>query len=79
VLQALGGINYVTLWEKIRRGQFPAGYVLWNNVVKWRSDEVEAWLADRLGPDAKKQKLLGMPGHTPLAGKKRGRKPKASA
>ena len=77
---AMIGVSYPTLWERIRKGQFPAGYVLWNRQVRWKADEVEAWLAAcTSGPTAKKQALLGMPGHKPLGGRKRGRKPHSAS
>jgi prophage regulatory protein len=43
----LRACSYSTLYRDIKAGRFPAPYRLGSNSVRWRSDEVEAWLANR--------------------------------
>ena len=37
------GLSYVTIWERMRRGEFPRSVVLGNKVA-WYESEVDAWL-----------------------------------
>lgn len=41
------GLSRSTIYEMIRRGEFPAPIELGPNRVGWLSDEIDAWLATR--------------------------------
>jgi predicted DNA-binding transcriptional regulator AlpA len=41
----LTGLTYPTIWKMMRAGAFPRSRVV-GGKSKWRSDEVEHWLAD---------------------------------
>jgi predicted DNA-binding transcriptional regulator AlpA len=42
---AIVGATYPTIWEWMRAGKFPRGRIV-GGKSKWRSDEIEQWLAD---------------------------------
>lgn len=43
---ALVGVSYPTIWAWTRAGKFPPARVIGGgNRVRWRSDEINAWLA----------------------------------
>jgi prophage regulatory protein len=41
------GLSKSTLWELVRRGQFPRPVRISSRAVAWRSSEVERWIAER--------------------------------
>jgi predicted DNA-binding transcriptional regulator AlpA len=41
---AIVGCTYPTLWQMMRRGEFPRSRVVGEKSL-WRSDEIDAWLA----------------------------------
>ena len=41
------GLSRVTLWKKIRTGQFPAPVDLGGGKIGFYSDELDRWLAER--------------------------------
>ncbi len=41
------GLNRVTLWRKIAKGQFPAPVQLSENSIGFYEDEIAAWLESR--------------------------------
>jgi prophage regulatory protein len=43
-IMALTGVSFPTIWEWIRAGKFPRGRIV-GGQTRWRSDEVDAWLA----------------------------------
>jgi predicted DNA-binding transcriptional regulator AlpA len=44
---AITGLSYVTLWQKMRAGQFPAARKLSANRNLWLRSEVLSWMRDR--------------------------------
>jgi prophage regulatory protein len=42
---AIVGVTYPTVWKLMRRGEFPRAVIV-GGKSKWRSDEVDAWLAN---------------------------------
>lgn len=51
--QRLGGIGKTTVYELIKRGEFPAPHKLGPRIAVWPSAVVDAWLAARYPtPDA---------------------------
>ncbi len=47
---ALAGVSYPTIWQWMRDGKFPRGRTVGSGSrVRWRSDEIGAWL-DGLPP-----------------------------
>ena len=41
------GVTYVTVWNWMRKGQFPRGINVSDGVVRWPEPEVEEWLKSR--------------------------------
>ncbi len=41
------GISNTTLYNKIRKGEFPAGIKLGPRLVVWPEEVVDAWLAEK--------------------------------
>ena len=44
---AICGISRSTIFEIIRRGEFPPQFKLGARAVGWRRKDIEAWLASR--------------------------------
>jgi predicted DNA-binding transcriptional regulator AlpA len=42
---AVAGVTYPTIWKWMREQRFPRSRVV-GGLVKWRSDEIEKWLAE---------------------------------
>jgi predicted DNA-binding transcriptional regulator AlpA len=42
---ATAGASYPTIWQWQQNGTFPRGLIV-GGKTKWRSDEIEQWLAD---------------------------------
>lgn len=45
---ALTGLKKTTLYQLIKRGEFPLSLALTERTKAWRSDEVEAWINVRI-------------------------------
>jgi prophage regulatory protein len=41
------GFSKSTLWELVRRGQFPRPVRISSRAVAWKSSEVERWIEER--------------------------------
>ncbi len=53
---ALTGLSYVTLWEKMNRGEFPRSVALGphpRSGVRWRLSAIEKWMKDLPGAPLK--------------------------
>ena len=46
------GLSRTTRWRLERRGEFPRRRALSTNTVGWLASEIEAWMAERIGPAA---------------------------
>jgi prophage regulatory protein len=42
------GLKKTTLYQLIKRGEFPPSLALTERTKAWRSDEVEAWINSRI-------------------------------
>jgi predicted DNA-binding transcriptional regulator AlpA len=42
---AITGLTYPSIWQRMKRGEFPRSRVLGERSV-WRSDEIDQWLAN---------------------------------
>lgn len=40
------GLSTSTIYEMMRRGAFPRPLRVGQRAVRWRSDEIDAWIAD---------------------------------
>lgn len=47
VVQALTGLSRSTIYEWMKRGEFPQPVKLGSRLVAWRSSDVTAWLESR--------------------------------
>jgi len=58
-LTAMVGVSYPTIWRWMRAGKFPQGLAV-GSLTRWRSDEIDEWLAElplREAQDAKNAEL----------------------
>jgi|TARA_B110000902_G_scaffold207514_1_gene236534 prophage regulatory protein len=46
-LEAKFGVSRATIYRWTKAGTFPAAIHLGANMVRWKSSQVEAWLAER--------------------------------
>ena len=43
------GLGKSTIWKWVKEGRFPHPYKLSTRVTVWSSEEVNQWIADRIG------------------------------
>jgi len=46
------GLSKSWIYEEIAQGRFPSGVRISSGIVLWRTEDVDAWLNDRLQGDA---------------------------
>ena len=46
-IEAKLDVSRATIYRWTKAGKFPAGIHLGENMVRWKSSQVEAWLAER--------------------------------
>ncbi len=47
-VEARTGLSRSTIYQRIADGEFPAPVSLGGRAVGWPSDEIDAWIADRI-------------------------------
>lgn len=53
------GISKTSIYQLVKRGEFPAQIRLTSRTVGWRESEVVGWLASRPGPDIEAGRAKG--------------------
>ena len=46
-VQKMIGVSRVTLWRLSKAGEFPQAIRVGTRAVRWRADEIEAWISSR--------------------------------
>jgi len=56
-VKELVGLGHSCIYEKIKNNEFPAPVPIGARAVAWLSDEVEAWIAERVAASRGKQDM----------------------
>lgn len=60
------GLSRSTIFLKIRRGEFPAGVLLGDRAIGWRSDEIDRWIMSRQHATADHHEYAEQPQRPPV-------------